>query len=208
VSRPSTNRASAITDCRASPPRPCYISLGRQPTEQVRSRSTMPRTLSTSRPSTDRASAITPDREHAIVVHRPVSVVNQPSKRDHARLSKMRGLQVAGRSVSAVSQPSKRDHDPDRFFLSFEGSLGRQPTEQARGLGRQPTKPSRARAWLDAGLRVSVVNQPSKSDRMSCTGPGPSRQPAGQARSISPRSRGLGRQPAEQVRSPASGIKK
>ena len=127
-SRSSTNRASTITPRRIRPVHRVLVSavnqpskydhrlgcrwaastssLGRQPTEQVRS------------------------LFYAILDH-PVSAVNQPSKYDHNAVNESESaIQCLGR------QPTEqvRSHFPRsaRWSVGGAGSLGRQPTEQVR----------------------------------------------------------------------------
>jgi hypothetical protein len=215
VSRPSTDRASPITvrlpaqlrelpvsvvnrpskfDHRTIPSTPAEPSwsLGRQPTEQVRSQS---------RQTPARSAAGCLGRQLTEQVRRWITRLR--FKRSTLRLSGM-GLSVlslgrqsmqASGVVSAVSRPSKFDPKP--------------PVKvRDRGAFRVPSRVPPE--WLE--FDVSAVNRPSKSDHPDETDPGTiegrlGRQPTEQVRLRVERRRarrqgqGLGRQPTEQVRS-------
>ena len=207
-SRPSTNRASTITSSRsASSPDLDVVSavnqpskydharssrgraarttsLGRQPTEQVRSLAPQEpqigRTAGLGRQPTEQVRSL--GIPTAFDRLRLVSAVNQPSKYDHGRYL---GVESTCRRVSAVNQPSKYDHLAENRWVAGSSicglSLGRQPTEQVRS----PVE------LLCSGdqAAVSAVNQPSKYDHSS-------------SRFTTTRVSSLGRQPTEQVRSP------
>ena len=121
-----------------------------------------------------------------------VSAVNQPSKYDHGDGASARHRHARG--VSAVNQPSKYDHKCLAVGVD-DGGQSRPSTNRASTITadlRCHTEVSVVRrpAVLLVAGGVSVVNQPSKYDHLD-----------GKASTLTLSC--LGRQPTEQVRSPA-----
>ena len=176
-SRSSTNRASTIAWATPTS-KPRCASLGRQPTEQVRSH-----------------------RDLGSVRRDPlVSVVNQPSKYDHIQRSYKRAgissclgrqpteqvrshgstIDLATKSLKSRSSTNRASTITRRARRSGcgMGCLGRQPTEQVRSrdsrrassrctpsLGRQPTEQVRSHREEVVALDVVSVVKPTEQVR-------------------------------------------
>ena len=134
-SRPSTNRASTITR-RTRSTAPCGQSrLGRQPTEQVRSRVGARRAhheSSESRPSTNRASTITSWSDRRT----PCARMSRPS---------------TNRASTITRRHDRRD--------AHGTSLGRQPTEQVRSHASIARQCARSRASRPSTNRASTITR-------------------------------------------------
>ena len=187
LSRSSTDRADSITRYCAPTASLTGVriafSLGRQPTEQIRSR--------------DRPSRF----DHVIELEQvvEVSVVNRPSRFDHT----LRGLELSRKAAAmSVSRSST-----NRASMITRHSVRPATTAELVSVVNRPSKHDhtycRAQVVDKHGSRSSTDRASTNSRFSICLG----RQPTGQVRAFASSRRGgrgfrgLGRQPTEQVRS-------
>jgi len=159
--------------------------LGRQPTEQVRSRVRRGDAATRRRPTPSRSGLgrqpTEQVRSRLNPTPNPMTSESWSSTNRASPITRVESCLVVTARVSVVNQPSKSDHNRRLIILA---------DLQGVSVVNQPSKSDHDLAWWQRLLRllVSVVNQPSKSDHFETT--------IGKSDHSC-----LGRQPTEQVRS-------